>query len=1537
MANQTKRKTMKKARKNRRMRRTVMGTLSAVLMVSAVIVALIPTPQSKAADDNMPVGLITAATANPDTYIPQYKAYPVYASYDGRFRAAYGSNGADMVGFLVYYNQDVQIAGSSLVIPSQIGACIYAGTINKYVAVTADNKPLYYESQAAVDAVLDADGNVVTDAVDRVMTLCTGDAYASWNGKTLYKMADTLEPSYTLVSGNSALPEPVEADQLIIDIHYIGSDRYDVNVASVSSFAPTNDGQYDSPNIKDENGQNMGVFEGATNFSSLTIPEAILGVGNRAFKGCQIQSVRIENGANCIGNYAFQNCNMLSTVVLTEPTNLKEIGDYAFAGCTVLGSIKIPDQVQKLGNFCFKDCTSLSAANTNGTKDDGNTSLTTIGHGLFYNCRSLGQAVFPNNVSNISDVEYICFGCQAMTYLGLPAGATAGTFKANNVKGCNFLDTVKCASQVLKFECPGSLPHDKNNVPESCTFGRTNLGYNSAFPNEYEVSDQFCILAYKNSEAYTYTQTHNLAFGYLDVTNLGEYERTVDGSAFRVNEQNELVGYEVKEGNGKNIIIPDNIAKCHVSSIMASTFKDNTNVEYLYIPESVRTIDAGAFRGCTSLRTVNFDNALAVQEIGMDAFKIGVSEKDMSVSSNDGSPYSGLNFIGTISSASKPFQYAMNKDNNFNSTGAPTQYITYCSQFPQNLQIEMVIEKNPNTNEIVSAVPRLVGIPTEAQLKNPELYSLSTYTGTSDYVRTRAEENQIVASAYRKYQANLAAPGSEVLTEDEQAVIDAVYHVHVPDGVLSLKDDLFKDNTAVQSVILETVKDIPDNEFEGCKNMNTFYMRSGGNAGGESVGDEAFKGCDKLMDVALPATLSDFGSVPFTGCENLTSVDFSGSTKYNCSDGLICSLDENGARSAVLECLVTRGKMVGAAKVSASELEGVTSIAPRAFQNCTGVREAYLDDSRITVVPDYCFDGATNLYYCSLPETAKKIGKYAFRNTSLSTAYIPGSVQSIDDSAFVVGDPGDGSYIQGLTVQCEEDSTAYWYCEDKDGITAETFVKEYTVTFLDYDDYVLKTESVRRGASATAPRVQRAGYTLTGWTEKFDNVKEDITTKAIYEEDHAAPIEGYCSVIFEDYDGLYVWDTQYLKEGDYPTKPEVTPYRKGYLFSYWSPSNYQTIAVSGSMIVKAYYTEDPNAGTGNDDPVGKDPDTKKNIYQVAFVDHDGSVLDTQQVVEGQNPKATSVVPSRDGYIFTTWSPSNYTEIPVTGNMTITALYQKGEGSSGGNNGGNNNGNNGGGSSGGDGDIISDTSNNPGGSTNNGGTPGSNVVNGNPQNVNNGGGSNVNSGTVSGNSGAGNRTPVKTNSGTRVEVSKSGISNRDLVTATVSGSNDNFVVKITDSEEARSAVEQALLKEYGSLDDLKFFAMDISLYDSTGTTKIQNTSGISVTITMPLPDALAGYAGNNKAGAVNNSAFEKLDSRLITIDNVPCISFVAKHFSPYTIYVETNHLTAANATDATPKTGDPIHPKWFLSIGLALLSILMFLGKGSKNRIVKVIE
>ena len=141
---------------------------------------------------------------------------------------------------------------------------------------------------------------------------------------------------------------------------------------------------------------------------------------------------------------------------------------------------------------------------------------------------------------------------------------------------------------------------------------------------------------------------------------------------------------------------------------------------------------------------------------------------------------------------------------------------------------------------------------------------------------------------------------------------------------------------------------------------------------------------------------------------------------------------------------------------------------------------------------------------------------------------------------------------------------------------------------------------------------------------------------------------------------------------------------------------------------------------------------------------------------------------------------------------------------------------------------------------------------------------------------------------------------------------------------------ALTNKYGTLDNILYYAMDISLYDSTGTTKITDTTGLSVDITIPIPDSLVAYGGNNMAGAViNGDQLESLNESFTTINGVPCIRFRATHFSPYTIYVDTGNLVEG-MLDVTPKTGDPIHPKWFLSLGLACLSVILFLKKDKKT-------
>jgi uncharacterized repeat protein (TIGR02543 family) len=60
-------------------------------------------------------------------------------------------------------------------------------------------------------------------------------------------------------------------------------------------------------------------------------------------------------------------------------------------------------------------------------------------------------------------------------------------------------------------------------------------------------------------------------------------------------------------------------------------------------------------------------------------------------------------------------------------------------------------------------------------------------------------------------------------------------------------------------------------------------------------------------------------------------------------------------------------------------------------------------------------------------------------------------------------------------------------------------VNQYTVTFVDHNGNVLKTQKVNYGCSAIAPAdPTRTGYTFVGWDCDFSNITGDITITAIY-------------------------------------------------------------------------------------------------------------------------------------------------------------------------------------------------------------------------------------------------------------------------------------------------------------------------------------------------------------------------------------------------------------------------------------------------------
>ncbi|MDD4211976.1 MAG: family 10 glycosylhydrolase [Bacilli bacterium] len=101
----------------------------------------------------------------------------------------------------------------------------------------------------------------------------------------------------------------------------------------------------------------------------------------------------------------------------------------------------------------------------------------------------------------------------------------------------------------------------------------------------------------------------------------------------------------------------------------------------------------------------------------------------------------------------------------------------------------------------------------------------------------------------------------------------------------------------------------------------------------------------------------------------------------------------------------------------------------------------------------------------------------------------------------------------------------------------------YTVTFVDYDETVLKDEIVAYNQSATPPtNPTREGYTFTGWNASYEEITENKTIVAEYE------VNVY-TIRFLDYDGtiLKVEHVEYLLNATPPIDPE----RPNYAFIEW--------------------------------------------------------------------------------------------------------------------------------------------------------------------------------------------------------------------------------------------------------------------------------------------------------------------------------------------------------------------------------------------------
>lgn len=93
----------------------------------------------------------------------------------------------------------------------------------------------------------------------------------------------------------------------------------------------------------------------------IVIPEQVNTIAEGAFCGGNYTSVTVPEVITEIGDRAFENCSFITTLSL--PATLKNIGESAFENCVSLESLTVPEGVEYIGNRAFAGCVAATEVN----------------------------------------------------------------------------------------------------------------------------------------------------------------------------------------------------------------------------------------------------------------------------------------------------------------------------------------------------------------------------------------------------------------------------------------------------------------------------------------------------------------------------------------------------------------------------------------------------------------------------------------------------------------------------------------------------------------------------------------------------------------------------------------------------------------------------------------------------------------------------------------------------------------------------------------------------------------------------------------------------------------------------------------------------------------------------------------------------------------------------------------------------------------------------------------------------------------------
>ena len=470
------------------------------------------------------------------------------------------------------------------------------------------------------------------------------------------------------------------------------------------------------------------AFYGCSGLTSVTIGNGVTSIGYSAFYGCSgLTSVTIPDSVIEIGIGAFTNCSGLTDVYyqgdlsgwlgiefgevsanpmyyadnlyingellqgdIVIPDGTEKIGDYAFYNCDALTSVTIPDSVTSIGSSVFSGCTSLQFNEDGDAKYLGNAAnpylvlydvtdtrvtsfeimaQTKIIHSYaFYNCNDLTDVYYQGDLSGWSEIEfgdafanpmyyadnlyingellqgeivipdgtekigaYAFYNCSGLTSIVIPDSVTSIGNSA--FSGCSGLTSITIPNSVTSIgnsafsSCSGLtsivIPDSVTSIGSGAFSGCSGLtSITIPFVGERVDSTGETYFGYIFGASYYDYNERYVPESLKEViitggANIGDYAfyRCSGLTSVTIGNGVTSIGYEAFYGCSglTSVTIGDG-----VTSIGERAFYNCSGLTSIVIPDSVTVIGDSAFYGCSGLTSVTIGDG--VTSIGEDAF-----------------------------------------------------------------------------------------------------------------------------------------------------------------------------------------------------------------------------------------------------------------------------------------------------------------------------------------------------------------------------------------------------------------------------------------------------------------------------------------------------------------------------------------------------------------------------------------------------------------------------------------------------------------------------------------------------------------------------------------------------------------------------------------------------------------------------------------------------------------------------------------------------------------------------------------------------